>query len=180
MYFLYKQYNRLGFVTPVLKRALALFPRFSTRTPRISRFRPRKTANCVWSTPDGTTRTLGHTASRRAKGRGVSTPPGLPDSAVTRNGPPPVTGNAPPWDPPPTPLGNPQHGANFSPVIPSKLHPCHLERGGATPHALCGGSGCSYLGGRMHPLSNHDMAKLVRATGLAGRAAPHPGGSGAP
>jgi hypothetical protein len=44
------------------------------RTPRISRFRPRKTANCVWSTPDGTTRTLGHTASRRAKGRGCRPP----------------------------------------------------------------------------------------------------------
>jgi hypothetical protein len=50
-------------------------------------------------------------------------------------------------------------------VIPSKLHPCHLERGGPPPMHYAGGSGCSYLGGRMQPLSNHDMAKLVRATG---------------
>ena len=42
-----------------------------------------------------------------------------------------------------------------------------------------GGSGCSYLGGRMHPLSNHDMAKLAPPAG-GGEAARHPGGSGAP
>ena len=74
-------------------------PRFSRRTAQISRFRPRKTANCVWSTPDGTTRTLGHTASRRAKGRGCRPPPGLPDSAVTRNGPPLLRVTHPPGTP---------------------------------------------------------------------------------
>jgi hypothetical protein len=43
------------------------------------------------------------------------------------------------------------------PVTPSKLHPCHLERGG--------GGLLVDLGGMMHPLSNHDMAKLVSAAG---------------
>jgi len=58
------------------------FPRFSRRTPRISGFRPRKTANCVWSTPDGTT--LGH--PRRAFDRilpGARSQIGRP--SVTRN-----------------------------------------------------------------------------------------------
>jgi hypothetical protein len=63
-------------------------PRFSRRTPWISRFRLRKRANCGWSTADGTTRTLGQTASRRG-----SSP------AARAKGDPPVTGNAPPWDP---------------------------------------------------------------------------------
>jgi hypothetical protein len=71
--------------------------------------------------------------------------------------------------PPSDPAGKPQHGANFSlkfaPVIPSKLHPCHLERGGPPPMHYGGVGLLVDLGGRMHPLSNHDMAKLVRATG---------------
>jgi hypothetical protein len=72
----------------------------------------------------------------------VSTPPGLPDSAVTRNGPPPpVTGNAPPWDPPPTPLGNPPAWCKFfteiRPVTLSML-PWGIsnEGGHPPPHAL--------------------------------------------
>jgi hypothetical protein len=48
-----------------------------------------------------------------------------------------------------------------------------LERGGPPPPThYARGRAALDLGGMMHPLSNHDMAKLLRAAGWASRAPP--------
>jgi hypothetical protein len=48
------------------------------------------------------------------------------------------------------------------PGDPFQAAPVSSRTRGATPHALCGGSGCSYLGGRMHPLSHLLLLENVR------------------